>query len=97
MDPKYIIGFVAILSLLAVPLVMAGHHYGGYGHGMSYSWNLSDRDANQDGMLSFDEFAAPQVDMMRAGFSMIDTDKDGKISSDEWNTFLKVHGANPME
>jgi hypothetical protein len=88
---------IAILTLFIVPLAYAGHHYHGYGHGMKQSWDLSDRDADQDGMLSFDEFSAPQMDMLRAGFSMIDTDKDGKISGDEWNTFLKVHGVKTKQ
>jgi hypothetical protein len=97
MSSKFTIGLIAMLSLFAVPLVLAGHHYGGYGHGMGHSWNLSDRDANQDGMLSFEEFSAPQIDMMRNGFSMIDTDKDGKISAGEWNTFLEAHGVSSKE
>ncbi|MDJ0811300.1 MAG: hypothetical protein QNJ48_07820 [Desulfobacterales bacterium] len=86
---------VAFILAVAVPLAFAGHHYHGYGHGKDMSWNMSDKDSNGDGTLSFEEFSAKQMDMLRAGFDMIDTDKDGKISVDEWNTFLKVHGVSP--
>ena len=88
---------VVALTVIAVPLAFAGHHYHGYGHGKNMSWNMSDRDSDGDGILSFDEFTAPQMEMLRAGFDMIDTDKDGKISTDEWSTFLKVHGVSPKE
>ena len=88
---------VAILLFFAVPLVFAGHHYKGCGYGEGMSWNLSDRDRDGDGALSFDEFSAPQQEMMRAGFDMIDSDKDGRINGDEWQTFLKVHGVSPKE
>ncbi len=92
---SYII-LIASLMLIVVPLAFAGHHYHGCGHGKGgMSWNMSDKDSNSDGMLSFEEFTAPQMEMMRAGFDMIDTNKDGKISGDEWNTFLKVHGVSP--
>ena len=83
------------LMLLTVPAAFAGHHYHGCGHGMGGSWDMSDRDANGDGVLSFEEFSAAQQEMMRNGFDMIDTDKDGKISAEEWATFLKVHGVTP--
>lgn len=88
--------FASLLILTAAPAI-AGHHYHGYGHGMGMSWNMSDRDADGDGTLSFDEFSAPQQEMMRSGFDMIDDDKDGSISVSEWNTFLKVHGVSPTE
>jgi hypothetical protein len=59
------------------------------------SWDMSEKDKDSDGTLSFEEFSASQMEMLRAGFDMIDTNKDGKISADEWNTFLKVHGVSP--
>ena len=91
------ITIVATILFFSVTLAMAGHHYKGYGHGygMKSGWEMSERDTNQDGTLTFDEFSGPQVEMLRAGFDMIDTDKDGKISADEWRTFQKVHGVNP--
>ena len=96
------IRFFAILTVLmlaiALPTAFAAHHYHGYhgcGHGQGTSWDLSDRDTDSDGSLTFEEFSASQQEMLRSGFDMIDTDKDGKISGDEWNTFLKVHGMTP--
>jgi hypothetical protein len=86
---------ITALMFLAIPTAFAGHHYHGCGHGMGTSWNMSDRDTNGDGVLSLEEFGAAQQELMRNGFDMIDTDKDGKISADEWNTFLKVHGVTP--
>ncbi len=97
MKTKTYIVLIASLMVIAVPLTFASHHYHGYGHGGGMSWNMSDRDSDSDGALSFEEFTAPQMEMMRAGFDMIDTNKDGKISGDEWNTFLKVHGVSPKE
>ena len=97
------IALVAILMLAVPTAASAAHHYHGYhgNHGCGYakgmSWDMSDRDANGDGALSFEEFSASQQELMRSGFNMIDTDKDGKISAEEWNTFLKVHGMNPKK
>ena len=88
---------LVMLIMIATAPVFAGHHYHGCGHGGSMSWNMSDRDTTGDGVLSFDEFSAPQQEMMRSGFDMIDSDKDGSISDDEWNTFLQVHGVSPKE
>lgn len=86
---------ITALMFLVIPTAFAGHHYHGCGHGMGTSWDMSDRDANNDGVLTFEEFGAAQQELLRNGFDMIDTDKDGKISADEWNTFLKVHGVTP--
>ena len=91
------IGIFVLTLMIAVPFVYAGHHYHGSKDCMDMSWNMSDRDADSDGTLSFEEFSASQMEMLRAGFDMIDADKDGKISEDEWNTFLKVHGVTPKE
>ncbi len=88
---------VVFIMFATVPFVYAAHHYHGYGDCMGKSWNMSDRDADSDGVLTFEEFSATQMDMLRSGFDMIDADKDGKISADEWNTFLKVHGVTPKE
>ena len=88
----------AMMLVTALPTAFAGHHYHGYhgcGYGKGSSWSMSDRDANGDGVLTYEEFSASRQELMRSGFNMIDTDKDGKISTDEWNTFLKVHGMKP--
>jgi hypothetical protein len=82
-----ITAFLFIISSWA----WAGHHYKGHGSSMS-SWNMNEMDANQDKTLSFEEYRDSQTKQLRAGFDMIDTNKDGVISEDEWNTFLNVHG-----
>ncbi|MBC2735029.1 MAG: hypothetical protein HF981_11795 [Desulfobacteraceae bacterium] len=49
-------------------------------------------DANQVRALSFEGYRDSQTKQLRAGFDMIDINKDGVISEDEWHTFLNVHG-----
>ena len=97
MKATTILVLAALLLVFATAPVFAGHHYHGCGYGGGMSWDMSDRDSNGDGVLSFDEFSAPQQESMRSGFDMIDSDKDGSISGDEWNTFLQVHGVSPKE
>ena len=89
------VGLIVITLVVSVSLAFAGHHYHGYGKQMDMSWNMSDKDTNNDGTISFEEFSASQMEMLRAGFDMIDANNDGKISVEEWNTFLKVHGVSP--
>mgnify|MGYP001552969166 FL=1 len=95
MNKTYKLGLVVLALMISVPLAFAGHHYHGYGKHMDMSWDMTEKDTDSDGTLSFEEFSASQMEMLRAGFDMIDTNKDGKISADEWNTFLKVHGVSP--
>jgi hypothetical protein len=68
---------------------IAGHNYHGYGMKIS---EMSDIDRNGDGVITFDEFSAPTVDKLKSGFRMLDTNSDEKISENEWDEFLKVHG-----
>ena len=97
MKTTLIVTLSFLTILIAAPFVVAGHHYHGCGHGGGMSWDMTDKDTNGDGVITFDEFSAPQMEMMQAGFNMIDADGDGKISEEEWNTFLKVHGVSPKE
>jgi Ca2+-binding EF-hand superfamily protein len=53
---------------------------------------MNEMDANQDKTLSFEEYRDSQTKQLRAGFDMIDSNKDGVISEEEWHTFLNVHG-----
>lgn len=81
---------MAILILTGGSLAVAGY---GYHHGgMMTSWDMKAVDANKDNQLSFEEYSAKQIEHLRAGFDMIDTDKNGVISEAEWNALLKVHG-----
>ena len=83
-----------VCSLFGISLAVAGY---GYHHkGAMKSWDMDAVDANQDKQLTFDEYSARQVEHLRTGFDMIDTNKDGVISEDEWKALLKVHGVeNP--
>ncbi len=88
-----IAGFALLIVAVAFSPVLAGHHYKGYSHGcMGSSWNLDEMDANQDQTLTFEEYSSRFNQQLRMGFDMIDADKDGVISSDEWEAFLIVHG-----
>ena len=82
---------ITAFLFLTSSLVLAGHHYNGHGSAMP-SWNMNEMDANQDRTLSFEEYRDSQTKQLRAGFDMIDSNKDGVISEEEWHTFLNVHG-----
>lgn len=82
---------VTAFLFLASSFVWAGHHYKGHGRPMP-SWNINEMDANQVSALSFEGYRDSQTKQLRAGFDMIDINKDGVISEDEWHTFLNVHG-----
>lgn len=80
--------FSAIALLIGAALTAnAGHH----GHSM-FSANLKDMDKNGDGTVSYQEYIDYHSERLRWGFDVLDTDKDGSISQDEWETFLKMHG-----
>jgi hypothetical protein len=80
--------FLAIaLFIGAVINAHAGHH--GY---MMFSSDIRDMDTNNDGVVSFEEYSALHSEMLRWGFNAIDSDNDGSISANEWETFLKMHG-----
>jgi hypothetical protein len=82
---------ITVFLFLTSSLALAGHHYKGHGSAMP-SWNMNEMDANQDKTLSFEEYRDSQTKQLRAGFDMIDSNKDGVISEEEWHTFLNVHG-----
>jgi Ca2+-binding EF-hand superfamily protein len=88
------LSLLTVILVFGISLAFAGY---GYHHkGMMTSWDMSAVDTNKDSQLTFEEYSAKQIEHMRAGFDMIDTDKDGVISEKEWNALLKVHGVeNP--
>lgn len=90
-NTKTIVSVVAIFAFALPSLTFAGHHYGGHGN-MTKNWDMTALDGDNDGMLTFDEFNAPNVKKWRSGFDMIDTNSDGEVSEDEWNVFLEMHG-----
>ena len=77
------------LLIGAASTVNAGHH----GCSM-FSVDVSDMDANNDGMVSYDEYSAYHTERLRWSFNALDTDNDGSISKSEWDIFLKMHGVD---
>ena len=84
---------IFLLTLIAVGVgtatfVSAGHHY--HGHFMIKS-DMKDMDANQDGLLTLDEFSALQMQKMKSYFKMLDTNNDEVVSDEEWQAFVSAH------
>ncbi len=48
-------------------------------------------DKNGDAKVDWEEFQAAIPGMKRPAFDTIDADKDGSISRDEWDAFMKNH------
>ncbi len=55
-------------------------------------------DTNKDGKLSKEEFLKALPNMKEQAFTVIDSDKNGSISLDEWMAFTVMHaqGKQPM-
>ena len=85
--PASMIFFALALFLGAVINAHAGHH-----GCMMFSYDISDMDTNNDGVVSFEEYSAIHSEKLRWGFNALDTDNDGSISANEWEAFLKMHG-----
>lgn len=96
MDLKYFFITLVTLSLIGSSLAFAGNYYHGHGF-MMPSGNMNEMDSDQSGTLSFSEYVDSQQKKLRAGFDMIDSNKDGEIDADEWNAFLEVHGVKAEE
>jgi hypothetical protein len=91
MKPKHVLIALAISALALPSLALAGNYHGTKAHGMG-NWDMTVLDTNKDGVLTFEEYSAPNVEKWRSGFKMIDTSGDGRISAEEWRAFLDVHG-----
>ena len=90
MKKLHLLTLLSVIFFFGISVAFAGY---GYHHkGMMTSWDMSEVDQNKDSQLTFEEYSAKQIEHLRAGFDMIDTDKDGVISEAEWNALLKVHG-----
>lgn len=96
MNKKRVATAMVILALTMPALTLAGHHYGGHGD-MSMVWDMTRLDTDSNGMLTFEEFTAPNVEKWRSGFDMIDTNGDGEVGVDEWDAFTEVHGMKPVQ
>ena len=89
MKPLYLIPIASLLLIAGlVSGSIAGHHH----HGCSYLTDMSDRDSNQDGILTFEEYSAPEIEKHRSAFKMLDTNSDNAIDKGEWDKFLEIHG-----
>ena len=89
---KTLLPIIMLSAILVGTLVtgsIAGHNYHSYGMKMS---EMSEIDSNEDGVVTFEEFSAPTVDKLKSGFKMLDTNGDERISSEEYDEFLRVHG-----
>jgi len=91
MKARHFLTILAIIALAFPAFTIAGHYHGHYGS-MQGNWDMTALDTNEDGVLTFEEFSAPNVKKWRSGFEMIDTSGDGNISTEEWRAFLEVHG-----
>jgi hypothetical protein len=93
--------FIALATVIVtgglLGVSMAGHHYHGYhGCGMGMS-QMSELDGDQNGVITLEEFSAPQMERLTSAFKMLDTNNDNVIDQSEWNEFLKVHGIEPTK
>jgi hypothetical protein len=91
MIKKHILISALALALLIPAFVLAGHYHGGHGYVMK-SWNMNELDTDGNGVLSFDEFVAPNVEKWRSAFDMIDDNGNGELEKSEWKALLDVHG-----
>lgn len=96
MNVKTVAAALAILTMTLPSLTLAGHHYGGHGS-MNMVRDMTALDTDNDGRLTFEEFIAPNMEKWRSGFDMIDTNGDGDVGIDEWDTFLEVHSMKPSQ
>ena len=51
-------------------------------------------DSSKDGKVAWEEFHAARPNLNENAFKMIDADKNGGISLDEWKAFSSGHGGN---
>jgi len=85
-----LIGLVAAILTGSVAVAVSGGSYG-HGGGMSMK-SMQQMDADNDDVITFDEFSAPQMKTLKSAFTMIDTNNDELIDAEEWNAFLALHG-----
>ena len=54
-------------------------------------------DVNKDACLSWEEFSTAFPSLRKEAFDLIDTNKDGRISREEWDAFKTRHGKQAPE
>ena len=84
-------GLAIFLGLALFMGAVQSVHAGLHGCAM-FGADINDMDTNNDGMVSFEEYAAFHSEQLRWSFNVLDSDNDGSISTGEWDTFLKMHG-----
>lgn len=58
----------------------------------SFNAHFGDMDANGDGLVTWDEFAAYFQNSEEKVFNAVDLNQDGKIDHDEWHEYKEAHG-----
>ena len=90
--------FVFALALPGAALANPGMAGGGMGEGggmgRGAEASFARMDADKDGKVTPEEFAAAYPQMKEAAFTSIDTNGDKVISKEEWMAFAKGHAAD---
>ena len=81
---------LALFSMAGVACAMPGAS-GGMGGMDAARASFNKADTNKDENLTKEEFMAAFSGMKDEAFAAIDTDKDGKISRQEWQNFAINH------
>lgn len=58
----------------------------------SLNAHFGDMDANGDGLVTWDEFAAYFQNAEEKVFNVVDLNQNGNIDHDEWHEFKEAHG-----
>ena len=58
----------------------------------SFNAHFGDMDANGDGLVTWDEFAAYFQNSEEKVFNAVDLNQNGNIDHDEWHEFKEAHG-----
>ena len=63
------------------------------GAGKSSAESFQKMDADKDGKVTREEFTTSHPGMKDSAFDMLDKDRNGCLSQEEWDSFMQGHGA----